>query len=78
MTEEVFRVIGVELEGRDLVQLHDEIDNLMTGSLECCGGGMTLGGTLRDIEIIADSNEEVDAFIQLLVSKDYKVSTYSE
>tara|TARA_B110001452_G_scaffold261274_1_gene259875 strand:- start:676 stop:906 length:231 start_codon:yes stop_codon:yes gene_type:complete len=76
MTEEAFRVISVELEGRDLIQLHNEIDNLMTGSLKCCGGGMMLGGTFRDIDIIADSNEELDAFAQLLISKDYKVSIY--
>ena len=76
MTEEVFRVIGVELEGRDFIQLHDEVDNLMTGSLECCGGGMMLGGAVRDIDITADSHEEVDTFVQLLISKDYRVSIY--
>ena len=74
--EQVFRVISVELEGRNLMQLHEEIDNLMTGSLECSGGGMALGGTIRDIDMTADSDEEVDDFVDLLISKNYKVSEY--
>tara|TARA_R110002049_G_scaffold230196_2_gene402341 strand:+ start:3300 stop:3515 length:216 start_codon:yes stop_codon:yes gene_type:complete len=65
--------ISIELEGRDIVQLHNELDSLVTGSLEITGGGMMIGGTTRDIDFISDTQEEADAFLELLTSKGYKL-----
>ena len=69
----VFKIISVEMEGRDLLAVHEEVSSLMTGSLECVGGGMMIGSTVRDIEIEADSKKEIVAFEKLLVNKGYKI-----
>mgnify|MGYP003676882847 CR=1 FL=1 len=65
--------ISIELQGRGLKELNDEIESLMSGSLEVVGQGMMIGSDRRDLEIEADSIEEIKAFRFLLESRGFKL-----
>ena len=72
MTVEKF--ISVKLEGKSIVQVTTDILNLMTGSIELSGAGGTIGGTHRDLDLEADSEQELDTFLDLLSSKGYNIA----
>ena len=69
----VFDVITVEMKGMTLTQIHQAVENLMTGSIECVGGGMVLGGNLRDIDVTAANQKEIDDFRKLLTANGFEV-----
>jgi len=72
MTVEKF--ISVKLEGKSIIQVTTDILNLMTGSIELSGAGGTIGGTHRDLDLEADSEQELDTFLSLLANKGYSIS----
>ena len=70
----VEKFISVKLEGKSIVQVTTDILNLMTGSVELSGAGGTIGGTHRDLDLEADSEQELDTFLDVLTSKGYSIS----
>ena len=70
----VEKFISVKLEGKSIVQVTTDILNLMSGSIELSGAGGTIGGTHRDLDLEADSEQELDTFLDLLSSKGYNIA----
>lgn len=65
-------LISVELEDKSIMQLTNEILDLMYGSVDLVGAGMVMGGTHRDLDVVADTQEELDDFLELLRVRGYK------
>ena len=68
------RLISIKLEDKSIVQLTTEVIDLMTGSIELSGAGGILNGTYRDFELEANSNKELNTFLELLTIKGYSIS----
>ena len=70
----VEKFISVKLEGKSIIQVTTDILNLMTGSVELSGAGGTIGGTHRDLDLEADSEQELDTFLEMLTNRGYSIS----
>ena len=65
------RLISVALGDKGIAQVTNEVLDLMTGSVELSGAGGMLGGTHRDLDIEASSEQELNSFLELLTIKGY-------
>tara|TARA_R110002050_G_scaffold135814_1_gene258866 strand:- start:219 stop:437 length:219 start_codon:yes stop_codon:yes gene_type:complete len=68
------RLISIKLEDKSIVQLTTEVIDLMTGSIELAGAGGVVNGSYRDFELEANSNKELNTFLDLLNSKGYNIA----
>lgn len=68
------RLISIKLEDKSIVQLTTEVLDLMTGSIELAGAGGIVDGKYRDLELEADSEQEIDTFLSLLTNKGYSIA----
>ena len=67
-------VLRVKREGKSIVQVTTDILNLMSGSIELSGAGGTIGGTHRDLDLEADSEQELDTFLEMLTNRGYDIA----
>lgn len=72
MKEQKELLISVELGYKEVMELTNELLDLMVGSVDMVGCGMAVGGSYRDLDIIADTQEELDDYIEILSVKGYK------
>tara|TARA_R110000796_G_scaffold200580_1_gene316583 strand:+ start:331 stop:561 length:231 start_codon:yes stop_codon:yes gene_type:complete len=71
MNKQVEAFISIQLEGKEVIQLTNQVLDLMSGSVDLVGCGGMVGGTERDFDIVADTQEELDDFLELLVVRGY-------
>ena len=69
------RLISIKLEDKSIVELTTEVIDLMIGSgIELAGAGGLVDGKYRDFELEANSNKELNTFLDLLNSKGYNIA----
>tara|TARA_R110002124_G_scaffold206343_1_gene372796 strand:- start:501 stop:728 length:228 start_codon:yes stop_codon:yes gene_type:complete len=73
MEQKEFKVISIELGKHTLTEFNNHIEDLITGSIEVVGYGMMLGTNIRDVEVEADTIEEIEAFEMLLLIKGFDI-----